>query len=93
VVKERVCKITESTFTIYDTIEIVGGLIGGLVALIGIIIVFASGIFSGTSFLQILSAKCNIIMALGVGGVGIAAIYIMISRFLQTTKTLLENKS
>ena len=85
--------MTNPTFTIYDIIELVGGLIGGLVALVGIIIVFASGVLSGMSFLQILSGKYNIIMALGVGGIGIAAISIMISKFLQTTKTLLENKS
>ena len=85
--------MTNPTFTIYDTIEIVGGLIGGFVALIGIIIVFVSGVLSGMSFLQILSEKYNIIMALGIGGLGIAFMSIVASKFLQTTKTLFGKKS
>jgi len=57
-----------------DMIEIVGGLIGGVLILIGIIVIFAAGLFvNHYSFIQILTIYQTNIMGVAIGGFLFAA--------------------
>ena len=78
--------------TKYDILELVGGFIGAFGILISLGVIFIGGWLNRASFLQTLSSKCNIILAIGFTGVGIAMASIMISKFLQCTKNTFKNK-